>query len=197
MDRKYSTGKEGQKMIRTCRRLLLLLVLSVSIGGILFPASPAQAIDPVKIVLPAVSDRSRYNDPNLNASLLNQLSSQFRFPKYEILSAPALKNSLDQAALEKLVAEKSADGAVALEISHLRNFTYYLRDETIEETDITLTLAYFDKKTGRFGRFKAVRSATEFAGIYSGPLPLAQEATEELLNRLDAIFPRQFPGPRY
>ena len=58
-------------MIRTCRRLLLLLVLSISIGGILFPASPAQAIDPVKIVLPAVSDRSRYNDPNLNASLLN------------------------------------------------------------------------------------------------------------------------------
>lgn len=184
-------------MIGTCNRLLLVLVLSLSLNGLLFSPSPAQAFDSVKIVLPEIADRSGYNDSHLNMALLSKLRSQFRFPKYEIILAPALKTPVDQASLEKLVAEKAADGAVVLEITHLRNFTYYLRDEIIEETDITLMLTYFDKRNSRFGRFRADRSAREFAGIYSGPLPLALDATEELLNRLDAVFPRQSPGPRY
>lgn len=184
-------------MIGTCNRLLLILVLSLSLNGLLCSPSPAQAFDSIKIVLPEIVDRSGYNDSLLNTALLSKLRSQFRFPKYEIILASTVKTPLDQAVLEKLVAEKAADGAVVLEITHLRNFTYYLRDEIIEETDVTLMLTYFDKRNSRFGRFRADRSARELAGIYSGPLPLALDATEELLNRLDDVFPRQSPGPRY
>ena len=72
-----------------------------------------------------------------------------------------------------------------------------LGDEMVEVTDLNLSLTYFDKKTSQYGQFKAVRSATEIAGVFSGPLPLALDALEEMLNRLDKIFPRQFPGPRY
>ena len=181
------------------RRPTLLLALLFLLGVALLPAVPAQAYDSAKIVLPAISDRSGYNEPELNAALLAKLRSQFRFPKYETILVPALTKAPDRPSLEKIVDEKAADGAVAVEIVYLRNQTVYgfLGDEIYEDTYITLSLTYFDKKTGRYGQFKTNRAATEILSVYSGPLPLALAALEDLLNKLDPIFPRQFPGPRY
>lgn len=173
------------------------LVLLAFLCGLFSPLPSVQAAESSKIVLHEIRDRSGYNDPNLNAVLLTKLRSQFRFPKYEIIMVPAAKTAIDRQTLERIVADKTADGAVALEISHLWNFTIYLRDEILEETHLTLNLTYFDKKSGQYGQYKADRSATEIMGVYSGPQPLALDALEELLNRLDKVFPRQFPGPRY
>jgi hypothetical protein len=181
------------------RRLTILITLFVIPWILLSHLPSAHAIDPVKIVLPAVSDRSGYNLPELNAALQNKLRSQFRFPKYETLLTPAMSMAPDRPALERMTLENSADGAVAVEISFLRNQTLYggLNDEIYEETDITLILTYFDKKTGQYGQFKTSRHARELMSVYSGALPLAVEALEELLNRIDKVFPRQFPGSRY
>jgi hypothetical protein len=159
----------------------------------------AQAYDSAKIVLPAVSDRSGYNSSELNAALLNKLRSQFRFPGYETILTSAMTMAPDRSAFEKITADKGADGAVAVEINYLRTQMYngFFDDETYEDTYLKLTLTYFDKKTGQYGQFKTNRSAREISSVYSGPLPLAMNAMEELLNRLDKIFPRQFSGPRY
>ena len=173
------------------------LILLAFLCGLFTPLPSAQAAESTKIVLSEICDRSGYNDPNLNAALMTKLRSQFRFPKYEIVMISAAKTVIDRPTLERIVADKTADGAVVLEISHLWNFTVYLRDEILEETHLTMNLTYFDKKSGQYGQLKANRSATEFMGIYSGPQPLAMDALEELLNRLDKVFPRQFPGPRY
>ena len=179
------------------RILVSILILIAIVCGLFSPLPAVQAVDSTKIVLHEIRDHSGYNDPNLNAALLTKLRSQFRFPKYEIVMIPAAKTAIDRPTLERIVADKAADGAVALEIGYLRNFTIYLRDEILEETDLTLFLTYYDKKSGQYGQFKADRSATEIMGVYSGPQPLALDALEELLNRLDKVFPRQIPGPRY
>ena len=173
------------------------LILLAFLCGLFTPLPYVQAAEPTKIVLHEIRDRSGYNEPNLNAALLTKLRSQFRFPKYEIIMIPAAKTPIDRPMLERIVADKTADGAVALEIGYLRNSTIYLRDEILEETDLTLFLTYYDKKSGQYGQLKANRSAIEIMGIYSGPQPLALDALEELLNRLDKVFPRQFPGSRY
>lgn len=173
------------------------LILLAFLCGLFTPLPYAQAAEPTKIVVHEIRDRSGYNDPNLNAALLTKLRSQFRFPKYETLIIPAAKAAIDRQTLERIVADKTADGAVALEISYLRNYTIYLRDEILEETTLTLSLTYYDKQANQYGQLKADRSATEIMGVYSGPQPLALDALEELLNRLDKVFPRQFPGQRY
>ena len=179
------------------RILVSILILIAIVCGLFSPLPAVQAVDSTKIVLHEIRDHSGYNDPNLNAALLTKLRSQFRFPKYEIVMIPAAKTAIDRPTLERIVADKAADGAVVLDIGYLRNFTIYLRDEILEETDLTLFLTYYDKKSGQYGQFKANRSATEIMGVYSGPQPLALDALEELLNRLDKVFPRQIPGPRY
>lgn len=179
------------------RILVSILILIAIVCGLFSPLPYAQAAEPTKIVLFEITDRSGYNDPNLNAALLTKLRSQFRFPKYEIVVTPAAQTAINRQMLERIVADKTADGAVALEIGYLRNFTIYLRDEILEETDLTLFLTYYDKKSSQYGQLKADRSATEIMGVYSGPQPLALDALEQLLNRLDKVFPRQFPGPRY
>ena len=184
-------------MFSFSRILASSLIMLAFLCGLFTPLPSAQAAEPTKIVLHEIRDRSGYNEPNLNAALLTKLRSQFRFPKYEIVMIPAAKTAIDRPMLERIVADKTADGAVALEIGYLRNYTIYLRDEILEETTLTLFLTYYDKKTGQYGHFKADRSATEIMGVYSGPQPLALDALEELLNRLDKVFPRQFPGPRY
>ncbi len=181
------------------RRLANFLLLS-AVFWVLLPLHPvAQAYDSTKILLPAVSDRSGYNSPELNSALLTKLRSQFRFPRYENILVGAMPKTPDRASLEKAVDEKTADGAAVVEISFLRNEMFYgfFTDETYEKNDLVLTLTYFDKKTAKYGQFQASRSSTQILSVYSGPLPLALEALEELLNRLDPIFPRQFPGPRY
>lgn len=175
----------------------LLLALLVIPWVMLSQLSPAQAADPLKIVLPAVSDRSGYNLPELNAALQNRLRSQFRFPKYEIISTAALAITPDRNTLEKITNDKAADGAVVVEINNLRNRSWTANDESFEETSLTLKLSYFDKKTGQYGQIKANRSVTQLMSIYSGSIPLTMESLEELLNRLDSVFPRQFSGIRY
>ena len=181
------------------RRLTTLMVFVVA-SLVMFSSLPSvQAYDSTKIVLPAVSDRSGYNSPTLNAALQSTLRSQFRFPKYETILTTPLTVTSDRTSLEKITTEQSADGAVVVEINFLRNrtITSLFADESYEETALTLTLTYFDKKTAQYGSFKTNRSVTLPSRVDSGPLPLAVEALEELLNRLDAVFPRQFPGPRY
>ncbi len=170
------------------------------LGALFLPALPAaHAFESTKIVLPAVNDRSGYNSRELNAALLGKLRSQFRFPKYEVIFTESPIVAPDRPALEKIAAEQTAEGVVALEIIYLRNHTFqgFFNDEIYEDTYLELALTYFDKSSGKYGQFKTHRSATQIMGVDSGPLPLALDALEELLNRLDKIFPRQFPGPRY
>lgn len=176
---------------------LLLVMVTLILAFANLPS--AYAFDSTKIVLPAISDKSGYNSPELNAALIGKLRSQFRFPKYEIILTDSKVVAPDRLTLEKIVTDAGADGTVIVEISFLRNFLQpsLLGDEMVEITDLNLSLTYFDKKTSQFGQFKAARSATEIVGPFSGPLPLAMDALEEMLNRLDKIFPRQFPGPRY
>ena len=183
-----------QKINRLGQILLLCTLMLLVLNG-----SPAEAIEPAKIVLPQVADRSGYSSPELNSALHTKLRSQFRFPRYEIVILPALSGTLDRAALEKVTADQKAAGLVQLEISALRNWmrSGLFDDEIYEETDLLLTLIYYEKKENRFARIAAQRRAVEIAGVFSGPVPLALDALEELLNKLDPVFPRQFPGPRY
>jgi len=186
-------------MAKYNRSLATALSLLIFFGILSLNLSAAQAIDPIKIILPAVSDKSGYNSPEIISALFNKLRSQFRFPKYDILAGPALTLPVERRALERMVLEKSADGIANLEITRLRSYTRnsFLDDEIIEETNLALTLTYYDKRSGQYGRLTAERSVTELAGVFSGPVPHSLSALEELLNRLDKVFPRQFPGPRY
>ncbi len=179
------------------RRLIPLLTL-LAMTWLLFASSAqAEAYDSEKIVLPAVSDRSRYNDPSVEAALMDKLRSQFRFPKYEIITTEALSGEANRATLEKIVAEKSADGVVSIEINKLRNRSWILKDESFEETSLTLTLSFINKKTGQYGQFRVNRAVTELMSIHSGPVSIAKDAMDELLKRLNPVFPRQSAGPRY
>ena len=174
-----------------------MLLFSFSLLLLNMPVS--QAIDPVKITLPAITDKSGYRSNELNAALLTKLRSQFRFPKYEIQLTAALNREADRSVLEKLATDNTAGGAVSLEITYLTNHLHhgFFDDDTYESTSLTLTLSYYNKLTDQYGKFSTSRSATEIVGVFSGPAPLALAALEDLLNQLDKVFPRQFPGPRY
>lgn len=176
-------------------RSLLVLSLVLVCGGF----NPAEAIDPARIVLPQVSDRSGNSGLEMKTALYNKLRSQFRFPRYEIKILPALNGPVDRPGMEKIVADNQAAGIVHLEISTLRNWlrSGMLDDEIYEETDLSLTLTYYEQKEKRFARITAQRHVVEVAGTFSGPIPLSLDALEDLLNRIDPVFPRQFPGPRY
>lgn len=175
----------------------VLLLLTVSLLLLNMPVS--QAFDPIKIALPAITDKSGYRSNELNTALQTKLRSQFRFPRYETLPVAALGSEASQLALEKITAESASGGAVNLEISDLSNRLQhgFFDDETYEATTLTLTLAFYNKGSGQYGKMVANRSATEIVGVFSGPIPLATAALEDLLNQLDKVFPRQFPGPRY
>ena len=179
------------------RSAAAILLLTFSLLLLNMPIS--QAFDPTKIALPAITDKSGYRSSELNTALQTKLRSQFRFPRYEILPVAALGSEASQLALEKITAESASGGAVNLEISYLSNWLQhgFFDDETYEATTLTLTLAFYNKGSGQYGKLVANRSATEIAGVFSGPIPLATAALEDLLNQLDKVFPRQFPGPRY
>ena len=186
-------------MIRShpLRSIAAILLFSFSLLLLNMPVS--QAIDPVKITLPAITDKSGYRSNELNAALLNKLRSQFRFPKYEIEPVAALNRDADRPLLEKLAADTVAGGVVNLEITVLTNRFHhgFFDDETYESTYLTLTLSFYNKQTSQYGKLATSRSATEIVGVFSGPTPLALAALEDLLNQLDKVFPRLFPGPRY
>ena len=186
-------------MIRShpLRSIAAILLFSFSLLLLNMPVS--QAIDPVKITLPAITDKSGYRSNELNAALLNKLRSQFRFPKYEIEPVAALNRDADRPLLEKLAADTVAGGVVNLEITVLTNRFHhgFFDDETYESTYLTLTLSFYNKQTRQYGKLATSRSATEIVGVFSGPTPLALAALEDLLNQLDKVFPRLFPGPRY
>ncbi|MHC1762157.1 MAG: hypothetical protein AB9917_22105 [Negativicutes bacterium] len=184
--------------MRTSSRRLIPLLTLLAMTWILFvQLAPVEAYDSEKIVLPTVSDRSRYNEPSPRVALMDKLRSQFRFPKYEIIATKALSGEPNRAALEKITDEKSADGVVVVEINKLQNRSWIVKDESFEETSLTLTLSYFNKKNGQYGQFKVNRSLTEQMSIHSGPVSVAQDAMDELLKRLDPVFPRQSSDPRY
>lgn len=166
---------------------------------LLLNTAVAQAVDPIRITLPAISDKSGYRSNELNAALQTKLRSQFRFPRYEIEPIAALNRDADRVLLERLAADTAAGGVVNLEISFLTNRLQngFFDDETYEATSLILTLSFYNKQTGEYGKLAANRAATEIAGVFSGPVPLALAALEDLLNQLDKVFPRQFPGPRY
>ena len=181
-------------------RFLTKILLTMSFFSIvMLPMPVTQAADPVKIVIPAIADKAGYRSNELNAALLAKLRSQVRFPKYEILLATGLATEPARPVLEKIAADNVAGGVVNLEITQLRNQLVhgFFDDETYEATSLTLTLTYFNKETGQFGRLSAERSKTEISSVFSGPITLSVATLEELLNQLDKIFPRQFPGPRY
>ena len=90
------------------RSIAAILLFSFSL--LLFNMPVSQAIDPVKITLPAITDKSGYRNNELNAALLTKLRSQFRFPKYEILTVAALNRDVDRPLLEKLATDNAADG---------------------------------------------------------------------------------------
>ena len=186
-------------MIRShpLRSIAAILLFSFSLLLLNMPVS--QAIDPIKITLPAITDKSGYRSNELNAALLNKLRSQFRFPKYEIEPVAALNRDADRPLLEKLAADTLAGGVVNLEITVLTNRFHhgFFDDETYESTYLTLTLSFYNKQTRQYGKLATSRSATEIVGVFSGPTPLALAALEDLLNQLDKVFPRLFPGPRY
>ena len=186
-------------MIRShpLRSIAAILLFSFSLLLLNMPVS--QAIDPVKITLPAITDKSGYRSNELNAALLTKLRSQFRFPKYEIQPTAALNREADRPLLEKLAADTVAGGVVNLEITVLTNRFHhgFFDDETYESTYLTLTLSFYNKQTRQYGKLATSRSATEIVGVFSGPTPLALAALEDLLNQLDKVFPRLFPGPRY
>ena len=179
------------------RRLIPMMTLLAMTLILIASSAPVEAVDSEKIILPAVSDRTRYNDPSLNAAMMDKLRSQFRFPKYEIITMEALPGEPNRATLAKIADEKTADGVVVLEINKLWNRSWILKDESFEETSLTLTLSFINKKTGQYGQFKVNRAVTEMMSIYSGPVSVANEAMDELLKRLDPVFPRQSAGPRY
>jgi hypothetical protein len=174
-------------------------VLLIVFALLLTVAAPptTYAFESTKIALPAVIDKSGYNSSELNAALQSKLRSQFRFPKYDVLQTGALVGAPDRSTLEKLTNDNGANGAVVIEIQALRNRTVIYWDETYDETNLTLRLYYFDKQSGNYDQFQTNRSTTQIASIYSGAQPEALEAMDTLLKKLDAIFPRQFPGPRY
>ena len=181
-------------------RFLTKFLLAISFFGILMLSMPAtQAADPVKIVIPPIADKSGYRSNELNTALLSKLRSQFRFPKYEIVAGKAILPDADRSTLEKIALENAAGGVVHLEISRLSNRLQngFFDDETYEATALTLTLTYFNKTDEQYGKLTAERAKTEIASVFSGPIALSVATLEELLNQLDKIFPRQFPGPRY
>lgn len=168
--------------------------------SLLFLSMPvSQAFDSIKITLPAITDKSGYRSNELNAALQTRLRSQFRFPKYEIQQAAALNRDADRLLLEKLAADTVSGGVVSLEISYLRNHLQhgFFDDEIYEATSLTLTLAFYNKQSDQYGKLTVNRSATEIASVLSGPVPLSLAALDDLLDQLDKVFPRQFPGPRY
>ncbi len=181
--------------LRRSAAAILLFTFSL----LLYSMPVSQAVDPVKIALPAITDKSGYRSNELNAALLTKLRSQFRFPKYEIQLVAALNRDADRPLLEKIAVDNVAGGVANLEISYLTNRLNhgFFDDETYESTSLTLTLSYYNKQTDQYGKLTASRSATEIVGVFSGPTPLALAALEDLLNQLDKVFPRQFPGPRY
>ena len=182
---------------KTLRNAAATLLFSFCL--LLLNMSVSQAFDPIKITLPAITDKSGYRSNELNAALQTKLRSQFRFPKYEIQPTAALNREADRPLLEKLAADTVAGGVVNLEITVLTNRFHhgFFDDETYESTYLTLTLSFYNKQTGQYGKLAASRSATEIVGVFSGPVPLALAALEDLLNQLDKAFPRLFPGPRY
>ncbi len=186
-------------MSKATRFLAIVFLTLIVFILVMLPMPATHAADPIKIVIPAIVDKSGYRSAELNAALLAKLRSQFRFPKYEILSVNGLSSDPDRPTLEKSALDNAAGGVVTLEITRLSNRLQsgFFDDETYEATSVTLTLTYFNKESGQYGKLTADRAKTEIASVYSGPVTLSVATLEELLNQLDKVFPRQFPGPRY
>lgn len=173
-----------------CSVLLLLLLLTMPV---------TQAFDSEKVVILVLNPTKKISTDDI-AALVAKLGSQFKFPKYELLKdAYAPPAIADQIALEKLSQASGADDVLMLDVKQFRSglMSSLYGDETLEDTSVSLALHYFNKKSGQFGQLKGEKSTLKIWSIYSGPLPLSMEILDDMLNKLDPVFPRQFPGPRY
>ena len=171
---------------------VLLLCLSL----LYMPA--ALAFDSEQVVLLALNPTNAASATDIS-ELIKKLHSQFRFPKYEVLDgAFAPPEVPDRDALEKITAASGADDVIVLDIREFFTGVYGVyRAGVLEKTSVNLAINYYNKKTGQFGRIKGESSTTHPAGIDTGALSVSLEVLEEMLNKLDPVFPRQFPGPRY
>lgn len=185
------------KSWRSVIRFILCLACFVASAAGGLPA--AQAFTSDKILL-TVSDNSRQVSASDAAILVGKLATQFKFPKYELLTEKIQPTvPIGPAGLKQLAEVSGADGILVLEINKFQALVRgdLRNNELYEDTLVDMALHYYDKKTGQAGRYDLYRSLTLLAGPDSGALNIALALLEESLNKLDAVFPRQFPGPRY
>ncbi len=174
------------------------IIMCVFLLGLsMFYMPGAQAFDSEKVVLLA-NNSSNTASPDDIAALLNKLQTQFKFPKYEVLKSyktpPAVA---DRASLEKIAASAETDDVLVLDIKKFSSVDRLFGREIIEETSVQMTLHYYNKKTGQYGQINGERFITDIAGMNTHALSVSLDVMEEMLNKIDPIFPRQFPGPRY
>ena len=178
------------------RTFFCLLLIGLSF----FYMPEAKAFDSEKTVLLAYNS-AKTASPEDVATLLNKLRTQFKFPKYEVLNSfqpsPTLTDRADRASLEKIAETAGANAVLVLDIRKFSSYDRLFGREIIEETTVNLALIYYNKKTDQFGQINGERSITDIAGINTSALSVSLDVMEEMLNKLDSIFPRQFPGPRY
>ena len=178
----------------TARIFLGVLLLGLS----MFYMPSTQAYETEKVLILALNPTNGAPNDAI-AAMITKLGTQFKFPKYEILkSAVPLPTGVDRTALEKLAEASGAEDIIVLEIRRFRSgIIVSTNDDQCEEATVSLSLNYFSTKTGQFGRFSTERTTDQVASIYSGALPLSLQLLDELLSKLDPLFPRQFTGTRY
>lgn len=180
-------------------RYCSILFLTMLLNCVVCPSS-VLAFDSSRVVVLPVVDKTDYKNAILTDKLQEKIRSQFRFPRYDVVAAPAsIITAHDRASLEQLALDQKSDAVILLTIEQLRHLLYstLAGDEIIEDTFVRLSLLYFNKNSGQYGLLKADRQETSVPRVDNGPTFLALDALEEILNKLDPIFPRQFPGPRY
>lgn len=163
------------------------------------PSAPAHAFESEKIVLMVFAGPGKIGNDE-SAALLGKLKTQFKFPKYEILqNLPEPRTLPDDSVLAKIVADAGAGGVVILQVNRFQSLIRPcpLSDELCEDTSVDLTLHYYNKKTGQAGHFDGYSNLSQLREVDADALPVALAILDGLLDKLDKIFPRQFPGPRY
>lgn len=158
-----------------------------------------QAFDTEIIALQVCGERGILSDSDA-APLLTKLRTQFKYPKYEIFKGSLTPPSvMDPPALVKIADAAGADGVVILNVKKFQSLVRsdLTNSEMIEDTTVDMTLHYYNKKTGQAGQYDAYRSIAQLVSPDSGSTQVALTLLDELLNKLDAVFPRQFSGPRY
>ena len=181
-------------------RTAVCIVICMLLAALFAPGMPvAQAFDTEIITLQVYGDRSILSAGDA-APLLAKLRTQFKFPKYELFKGSLTPpQGPDSSALVKIAEATGSDGVVILNVKKFQSLVRsdLTNSEMIEDTTVDMTLHYYNKKTGRAGQYDAYQSITQLVSPDSGSTQVALTLLDELLNKLDAVFPRQFSSPRY